>query len=197
MEQPTDAEKRGSILGSSPERPAPVGVTIRTTIEHGDAKPTPETFKLEITVLDVVRGKAASDHIKAEAISDQLPKAGFEYVLAHIRFGYFRKARLPSAPPSYALHKGSFGAASAEGKTEYENPYVMRQPQPQLIDMPLSVGDSRQGWILLEVPEEERKPLLVFHREHAASAYGIWKPVWFRLYSFDPMCIDGTCADCC
>ncbi len=197
MEERIVPPGRSSILGSGQDRPVPIGVTIKTTIEHGDRKPTPERFNLEITVLDAVRGKEALDRIKAEGVSDQAPKAGFEYVLVHIRFGYFRKARGQSAPPSYMLKDGTFTAASADGKVEYEPPSVVRQPQPQLVGVPFSVGDSREGWIFLEVPEKEKKPLMVFHRAHAASAYGVWTSVWFRLYEFDAMRIDSSCADCC
>jgi len=195
MEQRITTE-RGSILGSSPARPIPIGVLAKTTILHGDRQPTPETFNLEITLLSVVRGKAALDRIRAEGVSDQPPKAGFEYVLALIRFGYFRKARSSSAPPVYALQQGSFRPASADGRTEYENPSLMTQPQPQLVDVSFSVGDSREGWIALEVPEEEKQPLLVFHRAPAAASYGVWGSVWFKLYAFDPMCIDSSCPDC-
>jgi hypothetical protein len=197
MEERIVPERRSSILGSSQDCPVPMGVALKTTIEHGDRKPTPESFNLEITLLDIVRGREALDRIEREGVSDQAFKAGFEYTLVRIRFGYYRKARGPSAPPLYVLGDGTFTAASADGKIEYEPPSVVRQPQPELIGVPFSVGDSREGWIVLEVPEEEKKPLLVFHRVHAAAAYGVWGSVWFRLYAFDPMCIDSSCADCC
>jgi hypothetical protein len=197
MEERIAPQRSSSILGSSRDRPVPIGVTIKTTIEHGDRKPTPERFNLEITLLDAVRGREALDRIKLEGVSDKAPRAGFDYVLAHIRFGYFRKARGPLTPHPYVLEDGTFTAASADGKIEYVPPSVVRQPQQELIGVPFSVGDSREGWIVLEVPEEEKRPLLVFHRGHAASAYEVWGPIWFRLHVFDPMCIDASCADCC
>lgn len=195
MEQGTGPEKRSSILGSSRERPAPLRAPVRTTIEQGDRKPTPETFTLTITLLEVMRGEEALARIRAEGVCDGPPKAGFEYVLSRIAFGYARKARGPFAPLPYTLREGAFRAASADG-TEYEVPSVARQPEPALIGAPFSEGESREGWIVLQVPQGEKEPLLVFHREHDASAYEIKAPVWFRLSQFDPMCIDGACPDC-
>jgi hypothetical protein len=46
----------------------------------------------------------------------------------------------------------------------------------------LQPGETHQGWILLQVPETEKKPLLIFKRENVEVVYGVWGNVWFQLY---------------
>jgi hypothetical protein len=131
MEERGIPERRPPILGSSPQRPIPVGVTAKTTISHGEGQPLPEDFNVEITLLEVVRGEAVMNRLKAESGSNQPPTVGFEYVLARIKFGYSRKARAPFAPPSYVLSEEAFGAASADGTKEYEIASLEQRPQPR------------------------------------------------------------------
>ena len=170
-------------LGSSQEHPAPVGVTVKTKIERGDRYSAPEIYSLEITLLEVLRGKEAWDRIKVEGMSDEPPKAGFEYLLAHIRFGFFSKARgFGHANEAYRIGESSFSATSADGKTKYEFPSVSQPPQPQLVGLSFSTGESREGWVIFQVPETEKRPLLSFHRDYAENVYGVWGAVWFRLY---------------
>ena len=183
MEEQTPSRDRSSILGSSQDHPAPVGVTVKTKIERGDRYSAPEIYNLEITLLEVVHGKEAIERIKAQGVSNKLPKAGYEYILVRIRFGYFSKARgFGHAHEAYRIGDGSFSATSADGNTEYEIPSVIRQPQPQLVGISFSAGESREGWIVLQVPETEKEPLLSFHREYAENVYGVWGSVWFQLY---------------
>ena len=115
-------------------------------------------------------------------INSHNSKDGFEYILARIRLGYFSRARGGLDNELYKLTEGQFVAVSSSGKTEYEVPPVLRQPQPALVDVTFNPGDSHEGWILLQVPKEERKPLLIFKRQHVEGAYGIWGYVWFKLY---------------
>jgi hypothetical protein len=180
------------MLGSSHDHPVPVGVTMKVMTEQG--------YGVEVTVLEIVRGKEAQVRVRAEGVSDKMPEAGFEYVLTRIKLGYYRKAKgMSDLDHAYRITGSNFNAASADGITEYESPSLLRQPQPQLIDTLIPTGESREGWIVLQVPENEKKPLLVFHREYAHSNYVLlhqWRPVWFKLYSFDPMCINSSCTDC-
>jgi len=169
-------------LGSSQEHPAPIGVTVKTKIERGDRYSAPEIYNLEITLLRVMRGKEALERIRAQGVSDEPPKAGFEYVLVHIRFGYFSKARgFGHAHDAYHIDDSSFSTISEDGKTEYETPFIKRQPQPPLVGISCAVGESREGWIVLQVPAALKKPLLSFHRKHTENVYGVWGSVWFQL----------------
>jgi hypothetical protein len=168
-------------IGTSYSSPASVGVTIKTTIERGDAYSAPEIYNLEITLLEIVRGHEAWERIEAQNSSNEPPRFGFEYVLAHIRFGYFRRSR-PMGGEVYRLTEGQFAAISPDGKTEYEIPPVLSQPQPQLIGSTVSPGESRDGWILLQVPKDDKKPLLIFKRQNVEGVHGIWGHIWFQLY---------------
>lgn len=167
--------------GSTPQNAAPAGVTIKTTIERGDAYLSPQLYNVEITLLEIIRGKAALERVISQNISEKSPGAGFEYVLARIRLGYFRRIRGLEDEP-YTLTEGQFTAFSADGTTEYEIPSVVRQPQPPLAGITFNPGDSHEGWILLEVPETEKKPLMIYKRQHVEGIYGIWRGVWFQLY---------------
>ena len=192
MEEQIPSKTRSSMLGSRQDHPVPTGVTAKAMTERG--------YVVEVAVLEIVRGKDALNCIIAEKISDKPPKPGFEYVLTRIRFGYFRKAKgMSDLDHAYRIAGSNFIAASSDGTAEYEIPSVSRQPQPQLIDTLIPPGESREGWIVLQVPEDEKEPLLAFHREYATSNYVLlhqWRPIWFKLYSFDPMCINNSCTDC-
>ena len=169
------------VIGSSHLRPVPVNVTVKTKIERGDAYSAPEIYDLEITLIEIVHGKEALDRIKVQGVLDGPPKRGFEYVLARVQFKYSRRGK-GLGNVTYRLTEGQFAAVSADGKTGYEIPSVLQQPQPQLIDCVFSAGEFREGWILLQVPKDEKKPRLIFKRENAEGIYGIWRSVWFQLY---------------
>jgi hypothetical protein len=168
-------------MGTSHRNPAPVGVTIKTTIERGEAYSSPEIYNVEIALLEIVRGHEAWERIKSQNSLIESPEAGSEYILARVRFGYFRRRR-GTGGEVYQLTEGQFAAVSPDGKIEYKIPSVSSRFQPQLIDCTLSPGESRDGWILLQVPEDETKPLLAFKRQNVEGVHGIWGSVWFQLY---------------
>ena len=169
------------IIGTSQSGPAPVGLTIKTTIERGDAYSAPEIYNVEITLMEIIRGDEAWERIKGQSSLNEPPKAGFEFILGHIKFGYFRRRR-DTGGEVYRLTEGQFLAVSPDGKTEYEIPSVSSQPQPQLIDWVFSPGESRDGWILLQVARDDEKPLLIFKRQNVEGVHGIWGHIWFQLY---------------
>ena len=169
------------ILGTSYSSPTPVGVTVQTTIERGEAYSAPEIYNVEITLLEMVRGDEAWERIKVQGSISEPPKAGFEFVLVHIRFGYFRRSR-GTGGEVYRLTKGQFAAVSPDGKTEYEIPTILSSPQPQLIESTISPGESCDGWILLQVPKDDKKPLLIFKRQNVEGVHGVWGHIWFQLY---------------
>jgi len=176
----SDVNKSG-IPGSSKDCPVPVGTTARTTIERGDAYLSPEIYNVEITLLDIVRGNEAWERTRSQGVSDKTPETGFEYVLALISFGYFQRGRRQGGE-AYQLTEGQFAAVSADGMREYEIPLKQQQPQPPLIGQLFNQGETHQGWVLLQVPEEEKEPRLIFKRKHVEGMYGIWGYLWFQLY---------------
>ena len=169
------------IPGSSVNRPAPLGFTVKTTIERGDAYLSPEIYNVEITVLEAVRGKEALERLRSQGAADKSPEAGYEYVLAHIRFGYYQRGRRVGSE-AYELKEGLFVAVSADGQQEYVIPADLPQPQPPLTGKLFNNGDSHEGWILLQVPVAEKEPRLAFKRKHVEGIYGVWGYVWFGLH---------------
>jgi len=179
-----NAENSGNstdfTVGSSHRNPAPLGMTVKTTVERGDAYFTPRLYEMTITILEVLRGKEAAERIRTQGVSDNPPKSGFEYILVRIDCGYFYKVR--GFDDDYRLTEGQFVTVSADGSTEHEIPSVIQQPQPQLIDWVFHPGESREGWVLLQIPEDDVNPLLIFKRQHVEGIYGRWRYVWFKLH---------------
>lgn len=175
------SDNSGPAPGSSYRSPAPVGVTVKTMIERGNAYLVPKLYNVEISTLEVVRGEDAMERIKAQGVSNQPPKTDFEYILARINFGYFRKTKGGEDEP-YELPKGQFVAAAPDGVTEYEIPSILKHPQPALVSYTFYPGESREGWILFQVPKDDKKPLLIYKRQHVEGMYGIWSYVWFQLF---------------
>lgn len=167
--------------GTSSDNPAPIGVTVKTTVERGDAYMGPRLYNVEITLLEILRGNQAWEQVKSSEVVKEPSKSGFEYILARLKFGFFRRAR-GLGEDTYKLPDGQFIAASTDGKIEYENPPILKQPHPQLVDWLFKPGDIQEGWVVLQVPEDNKKPLLIFKRQHAEGVYGIWGYVWFQLY---------------
>jgi hypothetical protein len=169
------------VLGSSHLNPAPLGKAVKTTVERGDAYSGGEICDVEITVIEVIRGKVAWERIKAQGISSNPAKAGFEYILARIRFAYSRRG-WAFGDGAYSISEGQFATASADGMTEYEVPSTLKQPAEQLIDWLLQSGETREGLVLLQVPEHDKQTLLIFKRQHTGAIYGLRGYTWFQLH---------------
>ena len=167
--------------GSSHLSPAPMGTDVKAKIERGDAYAAPEVFDVEITVLETVRGDDALDLIKEQEVSSDLPAEGFEFLLARIKFGYFRRGKGFGNKP-YEFTKGQFSACSSDGRTQFAALSVSKQPLKPLIGESFNPGDVRDGYIVLQVPKGEKRPLLIFNREFVEGVYGIWGYIYFQLY---------------
>jgi hypothetical protein len=167
-------------MGSSHLNPVPIGSMVKTKIERGDAYSAPEVYDLEITILETVRGKAALEQIKTQGVTDKPPIEGFEYLLARIQFGYFRRGKGFGDSP-YRLAEGQFIAVSQDGKIMYELPDILQQPQPQLAGSLFKPGESREGWLLFQAPQGGQTSLLIFDREYEEGVYGLWGYVWFQI----------------
>jgi hypothetical protein len=184
MERKTDNSTQkqiDSIPGTTFTSPAPVGFTVKTIIEGGHAYLTPRLYNLEITLLDVLRGKQVDEWLKSRGLTPGCSRPGQEYILARLDFAFFQRGR-GGGDEVYQLPPGQFAAISADGKTEYEAPQLADQIKPQLVGSSFHPGESRQGWLLLQVNENDFQPRLIFKREHVEGVYGIWGYVWFQLY---------------
>jgi hypothetical protein len=190
---------RKPILGSQHDRPVPLGTPVKALIERQARNPSTVTYSLEITVLEVLRGKGAMENIRKANLTDKDPDPGFEYLMARIRFRYAPRARGLSEYEPYEVEQIQFRALSHEGSEDYKTPQLKRQPDPGLIGISIDVNESREGWIIFQVPLDEKEPLLAFDRDATEgrltlkTARGL---LWFKLYDFDPMTLDCECVEC-
>jgi len=166
--------------GSLTQTAVPRGTMVRTIIERGDAYLAPQLYNLDITLLEVLKGSEVARRIEEENVCDRAPVSGFEYVLAHLKFAYNRKVR-GLGDEGYKLVEGQFFTLLADTRQEFPLPGVLKQPEPPLIGVVFNPGESKQGWVLLQVPQNAQNVLLVFKRIHVEGMYGIWGNVQFRL----------------
>ena len=172
----TRAQTSTGKLGFSPFSPAPVGIRLETVIECGFGYSPHEKYDAKVTLLEVVRGDKAWERIKAASASNKPPQAGFEYILARIKFEYF--ARGAPGDCVHELRREEFTAFSGEGK-EYEDPSIV-PPKPEL-NAKLRPGDSLEGWLAFQAQQGESKALLRFVAS-VGRAVEQGGQIWFRLY---------------
>ncbi len=92
----------------------PLGRTLSTIIIFGDQYDGgDELYDAKITVVQVVRGEKAWEMLKAISTSNPPPKAGFEYLLARVRFEF--SARTSPSHYNYTIDETQFTAMSADG----------------------------------------------------------------------------------
>jgi hypothetical protein len=152
-------------------------------------------YILQITVLDVVRGPDAEEQVRKQGLSDKPVPAGLEYLLARIRFSYSCAAKVQFEVAPYIIDKRQLAATSGDGSIEFDGQSLLCEPTPRIIDMPIPEGSVKEGWIVLQLPQSEKEPLLAFYREWE-NKLSIQGPFWFKLYQFDPMSINGPCGEC-
>jgi hypothetical protein len=146
------------------------GVVCKAKITIGEGYVTgTETVEAVITVLEIVRGAKAWDLVKAASPSNQYPDAGMEYVAARIKFVFGSKGG--SGDLSYGIRDEQFTLVSESGR-QYERPSMVL-PKPELSGR-LYPGDSLEGWIILLVSIDDKKPLMSFGNNY--------NRVWFKLY---------------
>ena len=140
----------------------PLGTPLSTIIIFGNQyEGGDELYDAKITVLEVVRGKKAWDAIREASASNAPPKAGWEYVVARVRFEY--TARTKPGQQTYAVNASQFIATSSSG-TDYPPANLVAGPKPEL-NATLHSGDSAEGWVAMEIPQSERRPLMTFQAD--------------------------------
>ena len=167
-----------SQLGASISSPAPVGLTVSGIIECGTGYTSHELYDIKVTTLEVIRGDEAWENIQAASSSNEPPEPGFDYVLARIRFGFF--ARGAPGDLYHQLIGAQFVAFSKDGK-QYQTVSIV-PPEPELSGT-LYSGDTVEGWVALQVPKEDDKPLMCFDASiGGAEAVEHGGNIWFQLY---------------
>ncbi len=162
--------------GSSPFAPAFIGSTLSGIIECGQGYTSHELYDMKITLLEVVRGEVAWRRLKEASDSNKPADAGFEYILARVKFEYFARGT-----PGLCVHKLSeqqFTAFSADGN-EYKASQVV--PPKPAISASLHSGDSAEGWVAFLVSQQDKRPLMTYSADAgAAILHGGGK--WFQLF---------------
>ena len=155
----------------------PLRTPVTTIIEFGEQYLGSEQYDAKITVLEVVRGEKAWEMMKQASASNAVPKAGFEYLLARVRFEF--AARTSLSHFEYDVEPGQFTATERDGR-EIEGASIETQPDPALKGK-LKSGESVEGWIAFVVPRRTSQPLMVF-REDVGDVSHSGGGTWFELY---------------
>jgi hypothetical protein len=175
------AEKTSGVPGYSPHNPTPVGLSAVARIEYntGYIFQVTRAYEAKITLLEIVRGENAWERIKAADSSNRPPGAGFEYILARIRFELFLIEDVDRK--GYELRTWRFIAVSSDGKYYDTSGFLPVAPQEPELSADLRPGDSCEGWTVFLVREDDDKPLMNFGRAALSNDDG-YPGVWFQLY---------------
>jgi hypothetical protein len=161
---------------NSPSNPAAIGTPARSLVEIGSVFSS--NYDIAITVLETVRGKEAMARLKAASVSNAPPKAGFEYLLARVKFEIQGRAvsdnrafDLGSSPLQWVAYSADIA--------EYPGVSVT-VPKPALTGA-VRPGQAVEGWIAFAVEQKESKPIMAFDPD-SGGATGRGKTVFFKLY---------------
>ena len=157
----------------------PVGAPVAMILEFGDQYlGGDELYDAKVTVLEIARGEKALNIVRQASASNPAPKAGFEYLLARVRFEF--SARTFPSHYNYNLNETQFAATSASGE-EFDAPSLAEPPMPRL-NGTVKPGESVEGWVAFLVPRSISKPLMVF-REDVGTVSHRGTGTWFQLYA--------------
>jgi hypothetical protein len=162
--------------GSSPFDPAAVGARLSGIIECGRGYTSHELYNMKITLLEVLRGGDAWEHLQTAGGDNKPADSGFEYILARVKFEYSARGT-----PGLCVHQllpEQFTACSKEA-VDYPAADVT-VPQPEMRGEVHS-GESLEGWIAFIVPKTDKTPLLNYSAD-AGGAVLHGGSKWFKLY---------------
>jgi hypothetical protein len=162
---------------NTPTNPVAIKTPLKSMVELGSVYTN--IYDITITVLETVRGNAAMEQLKAADPSVKAPAAGFEYVLARIKFEL--KGRYVSDNLSFDLGNEplQWVALSGTDLTEYDKVPVT-VPKPALVGR-VKPGNSLEGWVGFAVAQKDSKPVMVFDPD-TGGATGRGKTLFFGLY---------------
>jgi hypothetical protein len=161
---------------NTPRNPAAIGVPTRSMIELGSVYTN--IYDITITVLEAVRGKDAMDRLKAAAPEVKAPIAGFDYVLARVKFDLKGRYVSDNLPFELGDEPLQWIALSGADFTEYDRVSVT-VPKPALVGR-IKPGSSAEGWVAFAVKQADSKPIMVFDPD-TGGATGRGKTVFFKL----------------
>ncbi|MBW9173590.1 hypothetical protein K2F43_20600 [Clostridium estertheticum] len=160
-----------AAIANSRQNPANLGDMINLTTTTYDEK----TFQSEVIVKDIIRGDGALSLIKNANMYNDVPKDGYEYMLAKISFKLVKASNINS---QFNLSGYNFKMVSSSGK-DYDSVSVV-VPNPNL-DSNLYQGASSEGYAVFQVLKTDSKPLITYGRNYDGTG-----GIWFKGYA------DGT-----
>lgn len=157
----TSDNTRYMALEDSASVSIPTDLTTTTDADTGSSKDAPAavgepvlTGDWEITLLEVVRGQAATDLALAANQFNDPPEPGMAYIAARIA-----ARALHSDEDTRHISQSDFNVLGEAGVL-YDAPYVVA-PDPQL-DFHHFPGAASEGWIVMEAPADETGLMLEF-----------------------------------
>ena len=161
---------------NSYDTPAAPGQPVKSIVQIGPMNTS--NYDVTITLLETVRGKLAMQMLKTADPATKPPRAGFEYVLARIRFQL--KGRAGSDIGSFVLGDSPFQwVAYSADLDQYDNAAVT-PPNPAL-QGPVKSGESKEGWVAFAVAKNESRPIMAFDPS-SGGATGRGNALFFKLY---------------
>lgn len=150
-----------SSVGLSKSNPAPIGTQVSYKSTGYKA------YSADMKLVQVIRGDDAFNKLRDSYIS--APKDGMEYLLADFSFKL-----TDYGDGSYNVNPYSFGAVDSSGKV-HDITYMIVVPKSlgDSISSDLYKGGSTEGWVLFEVPKND-KVLLVYDRNTYSGTGGVW-----------------------
>ena len=162
--------------GTAYDDPAAKGEPVKSVVELGAVNVS--NYDATITLLDTVRGKEALQRLKDTDPAVKAPKQGYEYLLARVRFEL--EGRAVSDQGTFMLWSSPFQwLANSADFRQYDGSNAT-PPEPALKG-PVQAGETKAGWIVFEVEQNESKPIMTFDPS-SGGATGRGNLAFFKLY---------------
>ena len=152
--------------GYSKGNPAPIGSTL--TYEEEDEYKYGD-YRVNVTLLEIIRGAEAWDILKEVTSLNEEPSAGIEYIMSKIRFEYIESS-------TGERYGGYFFYAVSENGSDYKSVYLF---EPESLDGGMYPGDPPvEGWTTFGVSIDDEYPLLALGRDWQGNS-----SIWFELFT--------------
>jgi hypothetical protein len=161
---------------NSHKNPASKGVPVKSIVELGSVASS--NYDVTVTLLETVRGKEAMQRLQAASPDNKPPQAGFEYVLARVRFELLGRSASDTRPFDLAMSPFQWVAYASDFR-QYDGPSAV-PPKPDLKRI-IRPGETAEGWLVLAVEQKETKPVLTFDPA-SGGATGRGNTLFFKLY---------------
>ena len=161
--------------GISHKEPAPIKTPVVSIVEIGSVNSS--NYDVTITVLEVIRGAAAAERLKAADASLKPAPDGSEYLLARVRFELRGRAVSDHGAFQVGVSPAEWLAHSA--KLVPYAPIAVTVPQPALKGM-VRAGTTLEGWLAFAVEQKEAHPIMIFDPS-GGGGMGRGSILFFRL----------------